>query len=112
MTDSANVSRNGMGGAGLMAKAGAGWWLKLAFSDGGAVGVALKGVTGDGAEEILNQHLIGEQADDLAASVNHEEEETIGAEKGGEGLGERVVGAKIVEFRVNQVGGAGSGFGV
>ena len=112
MTDSANASKNGMGEAGLVLKAGAGWWLKLAFSDGGAVGVALKGVAGDGAEEILNQHLVGEQADDLAVLVNYEEEETIGAEKGGEGLGKRVVGAEIVEFGINQVGGAGSGLGV
>ena len=112
MTDSANASRNGMGVGGLMAKAGAGWWLKLSLSDGGAVGVALKSVTRNCAEEILNQHLVGKQADDLAASVNHEEEETIGAEKGGEGLGERVVRAEIVELRVNQVGGAGSGLGV
>ena len=83
MTDSANASRNGMGAGD--------WWLELALSDGGAVGVALKSVAGNGAEEILNQHLVGEQADDLAASVNHEEEEAIGAKKGGEGLGERVV---------------------
>ena len=103
MIDSANASRNGMGG---------GRWLEFAASDGGAVGVAIKGVAGDGAEEIFNQHLIGEEADDLAALVNDEEEEAVGAEKGGEGLGEGVVGAEIVEFRVNQIGGARSGLGV
>ena len=84
----------------------------MSLSDGGAVGVALKSVTGNGAEEIFNQHLIGEQADDLAVLVNHEEEEAIGAEKGGEGLGECVVGAEIIEFGINQVGGAGCGLGV
>ena len=86
--------------------------LEGAVGDGGAVGVALEGVGGDGAEEVFDEHLVGEEADDFVVAVEDEEEKAVGAEKSGESLGERVVGTEVVEGGVDEISGAGCGFGV
>ena len=56
--------------------------------------------------------MVGEEADDFVVAVEDEEEEAVGAEESGESLRERVVGTEVVESGVDEISGAGCGFGI
>lgn len=60
--------------------------LEFALGDGETVIVAAEIVFWGFAEEVVNEHLVGEHADNVLVMVDNEEEVAVGTEEGGKGL--------------------------